>query len=88
MTAFLCALLIIQQPFSRWPTADQLLLNWQKQAPDEEARILLYRSLLRDRFAPGEQLTSYDNRNFLGLKLFASADEQPSLKEESDRLLA
>ncbi|MGI9278169.1 MAG: hypothetical protein ACR2PX_00830, partial [Endozoicomonas sp.] len=39
-------------------------------------------------FAPGEQLTSYDNRNFLGLKLFASADEQPSLKEESDRLLA
>ncbi|WP_062268868.1 hypothetical protein [Endozoicomonas arenosclerae] len=87
LTAVLCALLMIQQPFSRWAAADRYLLDWQQKQPDEKRKIFLYRSFLRDRFAPDMPLTADKERSFLGLMLFAEAEEQPSLQEESDRLL-
>ncbi|KEQ16540.1 hypothetical protein GZ78_22115 [Endozoicomonas numazuensis] len=85
---FLVALLMIRQPFLRWPAADRYLSDQQTISPDHLRTLTLYRSLLRLRFAPHEKGANHEtDRNFLGMKLFASAGEMPTLQDEVDRFL-
>ena len=86
---FLIALLMAQQPFSRWPVADRYLLNLQEQSAEQKKTFYFYRRLLQAQFAAlAEPLTTQSSRNFLTLKLFASAGEMPNLQAEVDQLLA
>ncbi|KEQ18660.1 colicin E5-related ribonuclease [Endozoicomonas numazuensis] len=85
---FLVALLMVRQPFMRWPAADRYLSDQQNKSPDQRPVLELYRSLLRLRFAPHEKVAGNETgRSFLGMKLFASAGEMPTFQEEVDRLL-
>ena len=86
---FLIAQLKARQPFMRWPAADRYLLGVQKEHPETLRTLQFYRSLLQLQFAPLEKVIDDEpSRSFLGMKLFASAGEMPTLQEEVDRLLA
>ncbi len=84
---FLTALLKIRQPFLGWSEVDRYLS--ESQIEPEQTRLLkLYRALLKQKFAPLEKAQDIGSgRSFLGMKLFASAGEMPTIQEEVDRLL-